>query len=185
MMPNAEVTPEGHEWVNSTVGHGDYQCKWCLITNREVYAIGKLNQPCPNRPKSAVAVQVGGDHYKQMAIQPLELGYANRYDACTYSAIKYVSRHKAKDGVEGLKKARHCVQFGLEMLLKHGHSPCLDTIPMWDYVGKNNFVGFEKAVLLDLHSWGLKAPDNPQAAASLIVQKINGLIAQNAGAGYV
>jgi hypothetical protein len=185
MMPNAAVTPDGHEWVPSTLGHGDYQCKWCLITNREAHAIGELDKSCPNRPKSAVAVQIGGNHYKQMAIQPLELGYANQYDAPIYSAIKYVSRHRAKDGLEGLKKARHCVQFALEMLTKYGHRACLNVIPMEVYIEKNGFTGLEALILMDLHVFSVMKTDFYDPGASLIVQKINALIAEAYGAENV
>ena len=45
-----------HEWVASTLGHGDAQCKHCLITNREAAVLGRLNQ-CDARPDCN-----GGDH---------------------------------------------------------------------------------------------------------------------------
>lgn len=54
--------------------------------------------------------QVGGNHYAKMGMQPFTFTMANRYDPCAHSVLKYVARHKDKDGAEGLKKARHCVQ---------------------------------------------------------------------------
>ena len=32
-------------------------------------------------------VQVGGDHYKSMAIQPMEYSMANKLDACQHTII--------------------------------------------------------------------------------------------------
>ncbi len=52
-------------------------------------------------------VQVGGGHYKDMAIQPLQYTMANKLGFCEGNIIKYVSRYKNKNGVEDLKKARH------------------------------------------------------------------------------
>ena len=51
--------------------------------------------------------QVGGDHYKEKAIQPWDFITANNMGFLEGNIIKYVSRHKSKNGVEDLKKARH------------------------------------------------------------------------------
>lgn len=51
--------------------------------------------------------QVGGDHYKDMKIQPIEYIYANRIPYLEGNIIKYVSRWKSKGGVADLEKARH------------------------------------------------------------------------------
>lgn len=49
MIPKNMNAPGGHEWVMSTVGHGEYQCKHCLITNREAWALDELDKLCPAR----------------------------------------------------------------------------------------------------------------------------------------
>lgn len=130
---------------------------------------------------TAIDRQIGGSHYKAMKIQPLELGYANQYDAPIYSAIKYVSRHMNKDGRQGLEKAIHCVEFALEMVNKHGYRECRDTIPIWDYIVSNKFSGPEAAILTDLHQFALRRPVFPETAASLITQKISALIKSEYG----
>jgi len=53
----------------------------------------------------AMAEQIGGDHYKNMKIQPLEYSMANNLNACEHSVIKYVSRHRSKGGKQDLLKA--------------------------------------------------------------------------------
>lgn len=58
--------------------------------------------------------QVGGDHYKNMPIQPLEYIVANDLQFCEGNVIKYVSRWRYKNGVEDLRKARHY----LDMLIQ-------------------------------------------------------------------
>lgn len=56
---------------------------------------------------SPLNVQVGGDHYKEMSIQPVEYIHANGIGFVEGSVIKYVSRWRSKNGVEDLRKARH------------------------------------------------------------------------------
>ncbi|MBL4795804.1 MAG: DUF3310 domain-containing protein [Oleispira sp.] len=50
--------------------------------------------------------QIGGTHYTDMKIQPLEYSMANNLNACEHSVLKYISRHKQKGGREDLLKAR-------------------------------------------------------------------------------
>jgi hypothetical protein len=52
-------------------------------------------------------LQVGGDHYKGMVIQPVEFIEMNGLGFCEGCIIKYVSRWKHKGGLDDLKKARH------------------------------------------------------------------------------
>lgn len=54
--------------------------------------------------------QEGGDHYKTMAIQPVEYCHANQLGICESNVIKYVSRYKKKNGKQDLEKAMHFLQ---------------------------------------------------------------------------
>lgn len=56
---------------------------------------------------AALSRQVGGTHYKDMPIQPIEYIHKNQIGFFEGSVIKYVSRWRAKGGIEDLKKARH------------------------------------------------------------------------------
>lgn len=58
--------------------------------------------------------QVGGNHYKDMAIEPWEYAEANNLSFLEGTVVKYVSRHKSKGGVEDLKKAIHCLELLIE-----------------------------------------------------------------------
>ena len=56
---------------------------------------------------SAFDKQVGGNHYKQMMIQPLEYALANNLGICEHAVVKYISRWRDKGGVDDLRKAIH------------------------------------------------------------------------------
>jgi hypothetical protein len=64
---------------------------------------------------SALEKQVGGSHYRDMVIQPVEYILANGLGFIEGCVVKYVSRHKSKGGVEDLRKARHF----LDLLIEH------------------------------------------------------------------
>jgi hypothetical protein len=59
---------------------------------------------------SPMQSQVGGDHYSKMKIQPLEYSMANNLNACEHSVVKYVSRHRSKNGRQDLEKAIDMLQ---------------------------------------------------------------------------
>lgn len=54
-------------------------------------------------------VQIGGNHYKKLKIQPTEFIHANEIPFIEGNIIKYVIRHRDKNGIEDLKKARHYI----------------------------------------------------------------------------
>lgn len=65
--------------------------------------------------KRALDAQVGGNHYKEMKIQPVEFIHANGLGYFEGNVVKYVSRWKAKNGVDDLKKARHYLDLLIEL----------------------------------------------------------------------
>ena len=74
-----------------------------------------------------VNMQVGGDHYKKRAIQPIDYILDNDLSFCEGCVIKYITRWRDKGGVEDLEKAKHYLEFLIE---KHGRdalSQALDT----------------------------------------------------------
>ena len=62
----------------------------------------------------ATDVQVGGGHYKDLAIQPAEFIYKNNMDFLSGNVVKYISRWKNKNGIEDLKKAKHYIDLIIE-----------------------------------------------------------------------
>lgn len=70
--------------------------------------------------KAALDVQVGGDHYKKKAIQPVQYCMANGIGFMEGSVIKYVSRWRDKGGVQDLEKARHFLDILIEYEKERG-----------------------------------------------------------------
>ena len=68
--------------------------------------------------ESALNHQEGGRHYADMAIQPIEYIHANKLGFLEGNVVKYVSRHRVKNGVEDLRKARHYIDMLIEFELR-------------------------------------------------------------------
>ena len=62
-----------------------------------------------------LSTQIGGSHYKDLKIQPIEYIHANGIGFAEGCAIKYLTRWRAKGGVEDLRKARHFIDLLIEM----------------------------------------------------------------------
>ena len=72
------------------------------------------NLQSPPEVTSAFDVQVGGSHYKNGAIQPVEFCLSNDVTFVEGNIIKYVVRWKDKGGIDDLKKARHYLDLLIE-----------------------------------------------------------------------
>lgn len=64
--------------------------------------------------KRATDTQVGGDHYRGFAIEPVTFIRANRVGFCAGNVIKYICRYPLKGGAEDLRKARHYLDMLIE-----------------------------------------------------------------------
>lgn len=58
--------------------------------------------------------QEGGNHYKDMKIQPVEFITANNLGFLEGNVVKYICRHHAKNGAEDIKKAIHYCELLLQ-----------------------------------------------------------------------
>jgi hypothetical protein len=58
--------------------------------------------------------QVGGDHYAKMKVQPIQFIVANDIPYREANAIKYICRHKNKNGKQDIEKAIHYLEMILE-----------------------------------------------------------------------
>lgn len=67
---------------------------------------------------SALDLQIGGEHYRKMKIQPIEFIHANELDFLQGNVIKYITRHKNKNGAADVRKALHYCQLILELQYK-------------------------------------------------------------------
>ena len=64
-------------------------------------SVAQINNP--------LETQVGGSHYKDLKIQPIEFIHANNIPFCEANAIKYLCRWRNKNGVQDILKARHYI----------------------------------------------------------------------------
>lgn len=95
------------------VGSGaDREIEACKICGEAKYD----NELCPwcSLKINPLHKQEGGNHYKDMAIQPVEFITANNLGFLEGNVVKYICRHHAKNGAEDIKKAIHYC----EMLLQ-------------------------------------------------------------------
>lgn len=58
--------------------------------------------------------EIGGNHYKNGNMQPLDIIAAIDLNFFQGNIVKYVTRHSKKNGLEDLKKAYHYCQLGKE-----------------------------------------------------------------------
>lgn len=102
---------------------------------------------------NALSEQIGGDHYKAQAIQPVQFAMQNWWDFCAASILKYLSRHRKKNGLQDLQKARHFVELRAQQLLTNDNPEVRAVITMDDYLEKNNITGNDRLALIELDAW--------------------------------
>ena len=124
---------------------------------------------------NALTEQHGGNHYKGLAIQPIELSMANRYDACTHSAIKYLSRHGDKGGREDLNKTGHFCALRLATM-PMSHPAAIQSISIKHYIEQNGIALEEARIITELDQWARQLFGLPDiAVCNHITQRISAL----------
>lgn len=73
--------------------------------------------------KTGWSKQVGGDHYKDMKIQPSAFIVANEIPWLEANAIKYICRWKSKGGKADIEKAIHYLELLKESIDVTGTTP--------------------------------------------------------------
>jgi hypothetical protein len=64
---------------------------------------------------NALNKQVGGNHYKDMKIQPLEFAELSGLSPAQAKTIKYLSRFLNKNGIQDIDKAAHCYEIFVDL----------------------------------------------------------------------
>lgn len=65
--------------------------------------------------ESSLDKQVGGNHYKDFAIQPVEFIQKNKLGWCEGNIVKYICRYEQKNGKQDLEKVKHYVDLLIDM----------------------------------------------------------------------
>lgn len=73
---------------------------------------------------SSLSKQEGGNHYKDLPIQPVEYIHANALGYFEGNVIKYVTRWRKKNGIADLMKAKHYVELLIELENRKADSEC-------------------------------------------------------------
>jgi hypothetical protein len=81
-----------------------------VITDK-TFPVNPVKQPTEN----ALTKQVGGGHYKDFGIQPVEYIHANNLSFLEGNVVKYITRHKSKNGIEDIKKVIHYCELIIEL----------------------------------------------------------------------
>ena len=76
----------------------------------------------------ALDTQVGGNHYKNLAIQPVEYIFKNNLGYFEGCVIKYVTRWKDKGGVQDLEKAKHFLELLIDLQEQYAKEGMLDVV---------------------------------------------------------
>ena len=63
----------------------------------------------------ALMKQVGGSHYKDKTIQPIEYIHANKMGFCEGNVVKYITRWREKNGLADLEKAKHYIEMLIDL----------------------------------------------------------------------
>lgn len=64
---------------------------------------------------SALNDQIGGTHYRDCAIQPVEFIHANQLTFLEGCVVKRICRHRTKNKAEDIKKAIHELRLILKL----------------------------------------------------------------------
>jgi CCR4-NOT transcriptional regulation complex NOT5 subunit len=64
---------------------------------------------------TALEKQVGGDHYKKVEVQPIQIAYMLGCTPLWVKVCKYITREK-EDKIEDFQKAIHCIELENEMI---------------------------------------------------------------------
>lgn len=113
----------------------------------------------------ALDTQVGGDHYKNMAIQPVAFIQALQMGFCEGNVVKYLARWRLKNGPEDLGKAGHYLELLWENKNYQGvfyasrergrrqWPLSIDAIPLDLFLAENAIVGDEATIISHLFWW--------------------------------
>ena len=123
-----------HDWIDMTQHNEKYDAVyWCenspsniiwqrhshpeelpFIDGEPLQSLNDQYAEIETVRQSAWKKQEGGSHYKNLKIQPMQYALENKLDYAQANVVKYVTRHKEKNGKEDLLKAIHNLELMIE-----------------------------------------------------------------------
>ena len=95
------------------------QCKFEKLSGGEEPCLQCDHYSKFEHKEAALDKQEGGQHYKDKAIQPIVYIHANKLGFCEGNVVKYITRHKEKNGAEDIRKVIHYCELLLELEYKN------------------------------------------------------------------
>lgn len=96
--------------------------------------------------------QAEGSYYSRLPMQPVQFSMSNKLDACAHSILKYITRHREKNGLIDLGKAIHFSELR-EVLATAEHQVTDWPISPEEYCRKNSLPLLETAAIIGLGLW--------------------------------
>jgi hypothetical protein len=111
---------------------------------------------------NALDIQVGGNHYKEVKIQPVQFAEHNDLSFCEGNIIKYIVRSRKKNGLQDMQKAGHYLQL-LAQLTATKQTVCTiekQNIPTEEFLAQfPELTTEEKDVVRFIAEWRLEQHD--------------------------
>ena len=113
-----DARPDDWNKVKGTHADGRVQMEGLCPPNHPAYVASQCEEMRTVSVEEIIPdvldTQIGGSHYQNYPIQPLEYTLANNLNFCQGNVVKYITRYKDKNGIEDLRKARHYVEILIE-----------------------------------------------------------------------
>lgn len=114
--------------------------------------------------KKAVDTQVGGDHYKKLGYQPIELIHKLGLDFFQGNMLKYITRYKYKNGQEDLDKCIHYAKLAYELgpkdtlVITHKYARPIEEIieEIMLYKKENKLSNLQTEIILAIYNYNMK-----------------------------
>ena len=99
---------------------------------------------------SELNTQVGGSHYTDLAMQPIELIVKLKCTFIQGCIIKYISRYKKKNGFQDLEKCEHYAKLSLELEEQKKRTIKPKELELInEYIKKNRFTILQRAIIMN------------------------------------
>jgi hypothetical protein len=105
---------------------------------------------------SPLDVQIGGSHYKGLAMQPVQFSNIAALGFCEGNVVKYLCRWRKKNGLEDIDKVRHYLELLLEAIDKNQHNlPLIYTIaPLQKFLAQfPELTAVERTIIQAVTMW--------------------------------
>lgn len=107
------ATGEGSMWSLTEAGHTLLETQDTEVEHSEHY--WEKDRNGPRVLPGALSEQIGGSHYKNFPIQPVEFIEKNNLSFLEGCVVKRICRYDQKNGVEDLRKAIHEIRLLMEL----------------------------------------------------------------------